>query len=89
MSEEPQSAASKWADIVKPFVPYILAVLGLGGVGIYGHQDAKTVSHDVSHHVLWDEAGDHFQDLVQTNNLWQTEIEDLRAQVAKLQHCTN
>lgn len=42
---------------LKKYWPFVALALGLG---TYGHRDARAVSHET----LWNEAGDHFQDLL-------------------------
>lgn len=46
---------------LKKYWPFVALALGLG---TYSHQDTKSTSKHVSHETLWNEAGDHFQDLL-------------------------
>lgn len=62
--------------LLKKYLPHGLVVAGLGLVAEYNHQDSKTV--------VWSQAGQHFQDLVDTNNIWRSEIAELKAEVAEL-----
>lgn len=81
MSDD-ESTAGKWADILKPFAPYIAAVLIGGGAMAKDHADAHKDAKDVT----WTQVGDHLQDLVKTNELWKVELEDLRARITQLEN---
>ncbi|HSS96993.1 MAG TPA: hypothetical protein VLK33_08185 [Terriglobales bacterium] len=87
--ENPVAEAIAWSKLARTYLPYLLVLLGLGGVSVKDHSDAVTTSHEVSHTVLWNEAGDHFQDLVKTNEERWNDYLDLEARLEKLEHRTN
>ena len=89
MSEETNSTEAATEAIAggilkafKPYFPYLAMLFLGGGVGAWNtHQDKQ-----ISHAVLWSEAGDHFQDIIGTNDLrWKT-TQELSNRVAQLEH---
>lgn len=70
----------EWMGLLKLLALLFAAVGGLVGVSVHDHADAKATAKEA----VWTEAGDHFQDLVKTNEERWNDIVELRSENAEM-----